>query len=93
MELTTLAGEQGLEPRVTVLGTVGLPLTDSPISPLFVSVGKGKVTKPTSVPLRLEYGLNQLIRNQPLVEVTGFEPASSPHPKCGGVAKLPNTSL
>ena len=26
-----LAGEQGLEPQVTVLETVGLPLTDSPI--------------------------------------------------------------
>ena len=26
-----LAGEQGLEPRVAVLETAGLPLTDSPV--------------------------------------------------------------
>ena len=30
---------------------------------------------------------------QTLVEATGFEPASSPHPKCGGVTKLPNASI
>ena len=31
--------------------------------------------------------------NKPLVGMAGFEPASSPDPKSGGVTKLPNTPI
>ena len=56
-----------------------LPLHHRPIrTAFFVSVRKVSAMKLISVPLRLEYSLNQLIKNQPLVKYTMSRTPDSP---------------
>ena len=70
-----MAGERGLEPRVTVLETVGLPLTDSPICFSPYRCRKTNIVK-TAALLYISFeAVQSKVRNDGLLAaMTGLEP-------------------